>query len=304
MVKKDRGKSPPRIPPSGYMRVTPGETIWSDTTVEEYPKGKKCTEFIIAAKWVSHLNMTGIIENRVPPDADVIYREATPEGEIVIPIELMELVHDRDIHLRVESERYARELQQDLDLGKLSLSFSCEEQIRIPDPSKPKGKVLLKEIREAILGSNTGEMLATGEILFGSVGNSKTGNYLNSKLNKDTGKVVQIFFSIDGMPIGLQYAPTEEEWSKWEEKLKHKYLRDYSIKSDSALNKSQPKEPILLLHGSHARPNFSRLSTIIGKLQKEQGNRFSEVWYLKPYPEGMDDVRLIYPEQLDNSSTA
>ncbi len=287
---------PPKfLPPSGYVLVTPQEDLSRSRIcpiIEKYPDDKGAIEEIIAAKWVTYLKKPGRIERR--DDPDIIYREDTPNGEIVIPIELMELVSLRDASHRVKSDAYTRKLRQIDGLDRLSLSFCCEEMVKIPEPSKPEGKVLLEEIKEAILRPTPGKM-PTGEMYPGSVGKSMIWNYVNSRLNEQSGNVVQIFLSIDGVPVGINYAPTEKDWCKWKKELNTKFLHDYSPRENPDYEKSNLQGPVLLLHGSHARPDFDRLTAIVDTLRTEWGSRFSEIWYLKLYPEGRDQLQLISP---------
>lgn len=292
-------RKPPRkyIPPSGLVQVTPDEVLSRtriDPLVEGYPKVKGDIEAKIAEKWVAGLKKSGYCR-RGGDFPDIIYIEETPQGDIVTPIEVTELVNDRDRRLRPISDRYTKLLQQVSGLESLYLSFYCEEECEIPAPSDSEGSVL-QEIKEAILGSATGKSPDTGALYLGSVGSYQTGNYLNCKLKgKNNGRYVQMFFSIDGIPVGIHTGPKEEDWARWGEELERKFNRDYAPKENPDFKKSELNDPVLLLHVSHAQPDFSRLSDMIKKLQSEHGNPFAEVWYIKLYPAGLDSIRQILP---------
>jgi hypothetical protein len=98
---------------------------------------------------------------------------------------------------------------------------------------------------------------------------------------------ISIYFCLDGPAYRvICHSLSKEDYEVLYKKLEKKFTYDYSI-GNSFKN-------ILLLYGFEARPDFKWLNLIVSMLSKSYKNKFDEVWYIKPYPNGLDDIRQIF----------
>ena len=93
-----------------------------------------------------------------------------------------------------------------------------------------------------------------------------------------------VYISPLGINIGVESAYSNDEYSRLISKLREKWITDYS--------ESRCAGCILVLH-SFVRPDFERVKRIIKDLNGEYSEKFLEIWYLRPHPNNIDDVRCL-----------
>ena len=275
------------VPSSRVIEIHPSNSGKAEGFVisEDYPTEKDEIEQIIADKFVIHLNTMRntnyVCHKSEHPDFICIYN--TRE----IALELMELV-PRSVSLRKYSLVYTTALKERMGNQDFNMEFSCPQRIDLPKPNSKQGKALIREIQKNILQVESESEEIHPEDCSESLIPRDACRLLDSKCIRANYPVLSIYYSLVGPVLGgISYSLTDEDYKEIREKFSEKLQKDYST--------SENCEIILLLYGfESARPDTARLAKIISQLMNTSRYHFSEVWYIRPYPNANDDIRMIY----------
>ena len=280
-----RSEPKKKIPSSGVMKM-----VWVDNKLERsfntepYPQRQKEIEKVILIKFVKYIrgkehrniqvsSIKEIERDKEPPD--FIYKG---KGQN-IGAELMELVTYHQAKNRSISLTYAEKVRKRLNNPDLHLEMIIKE--KLPPPNSREGDKLIEEIIW-IINFSEGKGPPVGGQL-----RSQIGGFVYHTEEGILGQYApEIYFSPTGLPIGVHTALTNKDYEHLASKLEGKWKADYS---DARYSKC-----VLLLYAFGVRPDFEHLKKIIESLNSKYGVEFFEVWFLKPYPNDIDDVRNLF----------
>lgn len=271
---------------------------------ESYPEEKKEIEKEMADKIIKYFNDRYSDDFKLKPNEhpDFIMTNSKIQS---ISLELMEIVDVKTVHFRKFNRQYSDELKKIFNCNDLKIEFSSDKYVRIPEVNSEKGNIFLQEIKSRIelIMQNQDRYLKNNNLLFknndfrvlvnrsfnrGSISSLCFG-FTSGFIQKDVG-ALYVYSSFNGFIQGVPgYSYREEDYVEIERAIREKYKKDYLTKD--------AKKSILLLYTFGVRPDFDRLKTIIERLNTVFSNRFSEVWFLKPYPEGVNHILNIYEEK-------
>jgi len=274
------------VPSSRIIKIGFSEmgTPKVDRLWEEYPTNKDNIEKLIAEKIISHLNKKRK-SNYVACKSehpDFICKCNNDE----FALELMELV-PRCVNLRKSSMLYTKEIRKHTRNKDFYIEFCCPHRIFIPNPESEEGKLLTEAILEAIVQNSKDKgLFINGD--HRPLMPRDACRLVDSKFIRNRYPNLSLYYSLIGPVMGgISYGITEEDYKELREKLHEKFQKDYTISRNS-------KVLLLLYSFESARPDFARLASIIEELTNSSTYYFSEVWYLKTYPNNLDDIRIIY----------
>lgn len=259
-----------------------------DRLWEQYPTIKDDIEKSIAEKFLRYLNKTRQ-SNYVAYKSehpDFICRSNSDE----FALELMELV-PRCVNLRKSSVLYTNELRKHTMNKDFYIEFSCPHRIYIPIPETEEGKLLIKAILESIAQESLTNKDPFNAMYQKPLMPRDACRLVDSKFIRCKYPNLSLYYSLIGPVMGgVSYGITDEDYKDIRDKLHDKFQKDYTISINS-------KVLLLLYSFESARPDIARLNSIIEELMNSSTYYFSEVWYLKPYPNDLDDIRMVYKKE-------
>lgn len=280
-----RNEPKKKIPSSGVMKMgRVDKKLERSFITEPYPQRQKEIEKVILTKFVKYIrgkehrntqvsSIKEVEQDKEPPD--FIYEE---KGQN-IGAELMELVPYHQAKNRSINLTYAEKVRERLNNPALHLEMIIRKEL--PPPNSIEGDILIKEIIR-IINFSEGKGTPVSGLLC-----SQIGGFVYHTEEGILGRCApEIYFSPTGLPIGVHTALTNKDYEDWASKLKKKWRADYS---DARYSKC-----VLLLYTFGVRPDFECLKKIIESLNSKYGVKFFEVWFLKPYPNDLDDVRNLF----------
>jgi len=275
-------------------KKTPGSGVikmgWVDNKLEQsfisepYPQRQKEIEKVILTKFIKYIrekehrntqvsSIKEVDRDREPPD--FIYKE---KGQN-IGAELMELVTYHQAENRSINLMYAEKVRERLNNPALHIEMIVRK--KLPHPNSREGDMLIEEIIRIINFSKGEGPPVSGQLC------SQIGGFVYHTEEGILGRCApEIYFSPTGLPIGVHTALTNKDYEDLASKLENKWKADYS---DARYSKC-----VLLLYAFGVRPDFERIKKIIKSLNSKYRVEFFEVWFLKPYPNYIDDVRNLF----------
>ena len=95
-----------------------------------------------------------------------------------------------------------------------------------------------------------------------------------------------VYFSDCGPAGGGNFALTAAQLGEIGGPLESKWQADHSYPKCSKC--------ILLVYRHEGRPDREWLKETVAALNRKHGVKFAEVWFLKPYPDGRDDIWTVF----------
>ena len=275
-----------RIPPSGVLKIECVDGKFKRSYFhKEYPQRKKEIEKEILVKFINYINkkenrnieedsIKKLKPNEEPPDFTLREKDQN------IGIELMELVAIEQAKIRSTNLKYVEEIRKRLNNQLLHIEMNIKK--KMPSINSDEGQQLIEKMIQVI---NFREGKGPPPYITGIYRNH-FGGYSYETKEGILGKYTPY---INFFPTGMSYrvvaSPSKNDYEYWASILKCKWIADYS---------TEYSKLVLLLYTFEADPDFVHLKIIIESLNSEYGKRFHEIWYLKPYPEGLDDVKNIF----------
>ena len=171
------------------------------------------------------------------------------------------------------------------------IKFCCRRKIGMPRPVTNAGKILIEEILKSITQEQYQSEETHQEKYHEPLIPIHGCHLIDSQFIRNSYPSLSIYYSLTG-PVtgGVSYGLTDEDYKDIKEIILKKLQKDYA-------SSKKCKIFLLLYSFESARHDKSRLINMLDELVNASPYRFSEVWYMRPYPNNLDYISLVYKEQ-------